>query len=282
MQEAAEVLQQLDMKVGVSAIVPESEQLFAIATDIEKYSEKVRKRRRTNTTFSAHSRQQPAQLIPCPPTNSIATSSYVSNLFPSSELVAIVSSTTSTEELDKIPNRCGKCTSVCVCSEIESIADTLTRPSSPDSAPPPRPAGFEHPSHRFDRSWQQPERNDTSYQSTTSTCLASDDKPCKSWQTPEDLVKSDPEMKKITKRSEEVLTVIKADRDQNIDSNSSQTPNDEEDESDDAEDEDEPSEDEAQLSPFQPVAGVRGKYPRNWRNRHDRSESPDDHWHRLM
>jgi hypothetical protein len=70
MQEAAEVLQQLDMKVGVSAIVPESEQLFAIATDIEKYSEKVRKRRRTNTTFSAHSRQQPAQLIPFPPTNS--------------------------------------------------------------------------------------------------------------------------------------------------------------------------------------------------------------------
>jgi hypothetical protein len=89
-------------------------------------------------------------------------------------------------------------------------------------------------------------------------------------------------MKKITKRSEEVLTVIKADRDQNINSNASQTPNDEEYESDDAEDEDEPSEDEAQLSPFQPIAGVRGKFPRNWRNRHDRSESPDDHWHRLM
>jgi hypothetical protein len=282
MQEAAEVLQHLSMNISASAIVPESKQLFAFTTTVKKYAKKVRKQRRTITTFTAHSRQQPAEADSCQPTNSTATGSFVSNISPSSEPVAILSPTTSTEEFDKSSNRCGKCTSVCVCSETESHPVTFTRPSSPDNAPPPRPAGFKHTSHRFDRSWQQSERNETAYRSTKSTCPESDNNPCKSWQTLKDLVESDPEMKRITKEVEGMLIVIKADGLQNIEPDSNQRPNDEEYESDEVEEVDEPSGDEAQLSPFQPVAGVRGKFPRNWRNRHERSESPDDHWHKLM
>jgi hypothetical protein len=84
-------------------------------------------------------------------------------------------------------------------------------------------------------------------------------------------------MKRIIKEPEELLTVSEADSRSNVEPNSSQRPKDEDYESDDAEEVDELSGDEAQLSPFQLVAGVRGKFPRNWRNRHEKSESLDDH-----
>jgi hypothetical protein len=281
MHEAAEVLQQQSMKIGASDIVPKSKLLFASITAVEKYAEEVRKQRRANTTSTAHSRQQPARADSFQPTNSTASSSFVSKQFPCSEPVTITSPATSTEELNKTSNRCGKCTGVCVCSEIESHPAILTRPPSPDTAPPPRPAGFEHPSHRFDRSWQQPERDGIAYQSTKSTCPASGDDQCNSWQAPKELFKPDPELKRIMKEPKEFPALIEAEH-KNVEPGSSQTPIDEEYGSDDAEEVNEASEDEAQLSPFQPIAGVRGKFPRNWRNRHERSESPDDHWHRRL
>lgn len=42
------------------------------------------------------------------------------------------------------------------------------------------------------------------------------------------------------------------------------------------------SEEEVGPSPFQPVAGVQGKFPPGWEKRHERSESPQDHWHRKL
>jgi hypothetical protein len=35
-------------------------------------------------------------------------------------------------------------------------------------------------------------------------------------------------------------------------------------------------------SPFHPVAGVEGSFPPGWRTRHERSESPQDFWHRKL
>jgi hypothetical protein len=194
----------------------------------------------------------------------------------------IASPATSTDGLDTTSTRCGKCTGVCICSEIESHPIILTRPSSPDSAPPPTPAGFEHPSHRFDRSWQQPESQNTAHESIKSICPASDDNPGKSWQPVKEQGKLDLEKEKTMKQSETSLAELEAERRKNPEPNSSPKPNDEVYESDDAEGEAETSEDEAQPSPFQPIAGMRGKFPRNWRNRHVRSESPDDHWHRRL
>jgi hypothetical protein len=59
----------------------------------------------------------------------------------------------------------------------------------------------------------------------------------------------------------------------------SEEPDKEEHESNYGEKVEETSEEEAQLSPFQPVAGVQGKFPSGWRKRHEKSESSDDHWH---
>jgi hypothetical protein len=281
MEESSEVLQQQSTNIGASAIVPNSRQLFAIATAVEEYAVEVRKQRRTNTTSTAHSRWESARVDSFQPTNSTPSGSFVSELSPYSEPVAIASPPTSTEELGSTSTQCGKCTGVCVCGKIESHSAVLSRPSSSDDAPPPRPAGFEHPSHRFDRSWQQPERDNTAYRSTISARPASDDDPRKSRQTLEELVKSDPEMKTIVKESRESLAVIEAGGHPDMEPSSSQRPNDG-DESDDAEEVDGASEDEAQPSVFQPIAGVRGRVPRNWRIRHERSGSSDDHWHRRL
>ncbi|KAH7083377.1 hypothetical protein BKA63DRAFT_152011 [Paraphoma chrysanthemicola] len=35
-------------------------------------------------------------------------------------------------------------------------------------------------------------------------------------------------------------------------------------------------------SPFHPVGGTRGREPRGWRKRHERSESPQDFWHKRL
>ncbi|KAJ4371179.1 hypothetical protein N0V83_004395 [Neocucurbitaria cava] len=35
-------------------------------------------------------------------------------------------------------------------------------------------------------------------------------------------------------------------------------------------------------SVFQPVAGVKGRHPRGWHQRHERSESPQEFWHRKI
>jgi hypothetical protein len=279
MQEAADVLEQKSMIIGVSAIVPESNQLFVFATVVEKYAKKVQKQYRTDTTYTVPSRQQPARADSFQPTNSTASDSFVSKPSSYSEPVTIASPAASTEELDKISNPCGKCTGVCVCSETESRPFILTRPSSPGSARPTRPVCFEHPSHRFDRSWQQPTSNNTAYHSTKGTCPASDDD---LWQTLKEVDKPDPETERTVKEPEELIREIDANRRKNMEHNSSRGQNDEEYESDDAEEEDEVSEEEAQMSPFQPVAGVRGKFPRNWRTRHERSGSLDDHWRRKL
>jgi hypothetical protein len=270
------------MNTAVSAIVPESEQLFTIATSVEKYAKEVRKQRRTNTIFAAQPRQQDARTDSFQPTSSTVSGSFVSNLYSYNEPVTITSPAASTEELDKTSNRCGKCMGVRVGCEIESHPIIPTRSSSPDSTPPPRPTRFEHPSHRFDRSWQQLERNNTAYQSAKSTCPAPDEDSHKSLQTPEELVKPDSEMQRILKEPEEWPAVIEADRRRKVEPNSSQRPEDEDYGSDETEEVNEASEDEAHLSPFQPVAGVQGKFPRNWRFRHERSGSLDDHWHRRL
>jgi hypothetical protein len=80
--------------------------------------------------------------------------------------------------------------------------------------------------------------------------------------------------------TEDLPSGIGADRLNNM--SPSEQPDDEEFESGDAEEEYEASEDEARPSPFQPVAGVQGKFPRNWRKRHERSGSLDDHWHTRL
>jgi hypothetical protein len=271
MQEAAEVLERQNLKISDSAIVPESDQLFEFTIVVREYAKEVREQRRTATTHTVHSRQQPARADSFRPTNSTASGHLVSEPSSYSELVAIASPATSSEELEKPSTTCGRCTSVCICSEAEPHPVQPARPSSPDITPPSRPAGFEHPSHRFDRSWQQPERNNTAYQSTKSTCPASDDDLCKPWQTSKEAVKPNPEMQRIMENLNEMLAVTEAERPNTMQSNSSQGPNDEEQGSDNMEEEDMISESEAQWSPFQPVAGVRGKFPRNWRSRHERS-----------
>jgi hypothetical protein len=78
-------------------------------------------------------------------------------------------------------------------------------------------------------------------------------------------------MQRIMENLNEMLAVTEAERSNTMQSNSSQGPNDEEQGSDNMEEEDMTSESEAQWSPFQPVAGVRGKFPRNWQSRHERS-----------
>jgi hypothetical protein len=282
MQEAADVLQRQTMEIGVGDIIPESKQLFAFATVVEKYARKVRKQRQTNATFTAHSRQQPSQADSYLPTDSTVSDSFVSTLSPRSVPVAITSPATSTEELDTSSYLCRKCPGVCHCSKIESHPVTSIQPSSPNNALPLYPAGFEHPSHRFDRSWQQPERKDTAYETTKSTGPTSDENPYKSGQTLKEIVKPDQEIERTMREPEESLAVVEADRLQNMESNSVQSSSDEEYESDGAVELDEALDNEAQQSPFQPVAGVLGRFPRNWRNRHGKSESPDDHWHRRL
>jgi hypothetical protein len=282
MQEAAEELEQQGMKTSDSAIIPESKELFAITTVVEKYAQKARKQCRTDTTPTLPSRQQPAQADSFRTTNSTASGSFVSKPSSYSEPVAIASPATSTEELDKTSSACGNCTGVCVCSEAELHRVILTRPSSPDSAPPPRPTKFEHPSHRFDRSWQLPETHNTAYQSTKSTCCTSDDDPSESRQTPQEPVKPDPETERIIKIPKDVLAVIEADTPEDMELSSSQGLDEIEYESDNTQDMDEASEGEAQPSIFQPVAGMLGKFPSKWQKRHERNESADDHWGKKL
>jgi hypothetical protein len=272
------VLEQQSMRISDSAIVPESNQLFAFATVVEEYAKKVRKQRRTATTHTVHSRQQPARADSFRQTNSTASGSFVSKPSSNSETVAIALSATSSEDIDEPSTTCGRCTGVCICSEVEPHPAHLAHPSSPDINPLPRPAGFEHPSHCFDRSWQQPQSNETAYQSTKSARPATDHDPYKSWQTSKEPVNPDPETQRIMENPNDLVAVIEADRPNTGRSNSSQGSDEEEQEFDDTEEEDEASEGEDQPSFFQPIAGVRGKFPRHWRNRHERSESADDHW----
>lgn len=279
MQEAAAVLEQQSINKNVnSAIVPEPNQLFAFTIVVEEHAGKVRKQRRAATTYNVRSSQEPARADSFQPTNSIASGSFFSKPSSYSEPVATAAPRTSSEELEKPSTTCGRCTGVCICSEVKPHPVHLTHPSSPDINPLSRPAGFEHPSHRFDRSWQQPQSNETAYESTKSTRPATDDDPYKPWQTSKELVNLDPEMQSIMENPNELVAVIEANRPNTGRSNSSQGSDKEEQEIDDTEEEDEASEGEHLPSPFQPIAGVRGKFPHNWRNRHEKSESADDHW----
>ncbi|KAH3921729.1 hypothetical protein HBI25_237430 [Parastagonospora nodorum] len=280
MQDATPVLQEQRMRIGVSAIIPESKLLFTFDEVVEKYAKEIWKQRQTDTVLNAHPRQQSTRVDSFQPTNSTTSSSFASKFFSCSPPIEIASPATSTEKFDKALSRCVKCTGVCVCSEVDSHPVILTRPSSPDSAPSPHSTGFEHPSHRFDRSWQQPEKKNAAYQSSKSTCSPSDGDPCESRQAIREPAKPDPKMERVMTETEDLLAGVEADRFNNL--KPGKIPNDEEYESDYADEEDAASEDEARPSPFQPVAGVQGRFPRNWRNRHERSESPDDHWHRKL
>jgi hypothetical protein len=280
MQDAAAVLQEQRTRIGVSAIIPESKLLFTFDEVVEKYAKEIRKQRQTDTVLNAHPRQQPTRVDSFQPTDSTTSSSLASKSFSCSPTVGRASLATSTEEFGKVSSRCGKCTSVCVCAEVDTHSIDLPRPSSPDSAPLPHPTGFEHPSHRFDRSWQESERNKTAYQTNKSTFPVPDDDPCESWQAPKEPAKPDPEIRRTMTGTEDLPAGVEADRFNTM--KPSQRRKDEEYENDDADKEDESSEDETQPSPFQPVAGVQGKFPRNWLNRHERKESPDDHWHRRL
>jgi hypothetical protein len=95
-----------------------------------------------------------------------------------------------------------------------------------------------------------------------------------------ELANPDPELKKIMEESEELLAHVGASSRESMIPENSEEPNEEEHESDDGEEVEETSEEEALPSPFQPVAGVQGKFPPGWRKRHERRGSPDGNWHR--
>jgi len=280
MQEASEVLQEQRTRIGASAIVPESEQNFDFARAVKRYSKEARKQHRSEIVLNAHPREQSARADSIQPTNSTISSSFTSKHSSYSPPIRIASPATSNKDFGKTLNYRGTCTSDGVCAEVDSHPVNLTRPSPPDSAPLPRSNVFQNPSYRFDRSWQLLQRDFTACQSTKSTLPMPDDHPCESWQTPKEPAKPDPELGRTMEGTEDLPSGIGADRLNNM--SPSQQPDDEEFEIDDAEEEYEVSEEEAQPSPFQPVAGVQGRFPRNWRNRHERSELPDDHWHRRL
>ena len=96
-----------------------------------------------------------------------------------------------------------------------------------------------------------------------------------------ELAKPDPGLERIVKESEE-QSQVEASKRKSMIPEYSEEPNEEEYESDDGEEVEATPEEEAQPSPFQPVAGVQGRFPPGWRKRHERSESPDDHWHRKL
>jgi hypothetical protein len=97
-----------------------------------------------------------------------------------------------------------------------------------------------------------------------------------------ELGKPDLELETIMKESKELVAHVEAPKNISMMPEYSGDPNEEEHESDDGEEVEEISEEEAQPSPFQPVAGVQGRFPPGWRKRHERSKSPDDHWHRKL
>jgi hypothetical protein len=271
---ATELLQQQSQKIDVSDIAPDPTQLFEFDIDVEKYAKKVRKQRRNDTTLTPHPRQQPARADSFQPTNSTASGSFASNLYPSSEPITPSSPATSTTEHYIIRRRCRKCTKVpCVCAATESDPVIPTRPPSPKRAPPPRPPTFKHPSHRFDRNWEQTKPNYTNHQSTKCTCPAPHRGPCQPSPFSHELAQPHPNMDTLVDEYFRSASGTEA---------SDVEPDPSDDEEDDPEHVGEASDAEAQPSPFRPIAGVQGKFPRNWRTRHERSGSLDDHWHRKL
>lgn len=201
------------------------------------------------TTSTVSSRQRLARVDSFQATTSTASPSFTSRSLSYSEPVARTSPATSAEGLGNTPNHCEKCTGMCECSEVEPHPVVPSRPSSPDTTPVPRPAVLAHPSHRFDRSWQQPTEKGIYYHSIKETPSASGHETCS---------QNDVEPESIEESSHKEY------------------------ESDDAKDVSEMSDEEAQMSPFRPVAGFQGKFPRNWKFRHARSGSADDHWHKKL
>ncbi|KAH7410222.1 hypothetical protein DE146DRAFT_628749 [Phaeosphaeria sp. MPI-PUGE-AT-0046c] len=249
MVKAARELEQQSMRVGTSSIVPKQKKLFAFAEVVDKYAVTVQEQRQFDPIATVSSRSQPTRASSYQTTDSAASHSFVPESSIYSEAVAVASSVTSTEELDKTSNCCGKCTGGCGCPNVEPHPGIPTRPSSPESTPLPRPTIFAHPSHRFDRNWQQSTSKIIAYPSIEDTRPASEHETCS---------RNDLEPESIEEPSHEEY------------------------ESDDAEEVGEAADEEAQMSPFRPIAGVQGKYPRNWKTRHDGSESADDHWHKRL
>jgi hypothetical protein len=95
---------------------------------------------------------------------------------------------------------------------------------------------------------------------------------------PKELSKPNSEFETTIEASEELLADVEATRRESMTPEYSEEPS----ESDQGEEMEETSEEEAQPSPFQPVAGVQGKYPPGWRKRQERKGSLDDHWHRKL
>jgi hypothetical protein len=288
LEEAKEdYVQKREQIKGSNDFVPKPRKLLRVTTSVERSVDKVlpprESGRRPRHPSSLAPSTRPSKSPESPrPTDSTTASSFVSKPSSFSEPAASVSPATSAEELEKISNDCVKCTYGCACCATEPSLVILSRPPSLASPPPPRPSTFEHPSHRFDRSWWQPGTKDTVYQPTNGTCPASEDGLCASRQVLKELTKRDPGLERIIIESEELLAHVEASRRKSMIPEYSEEPNEEEHESDDGEEVEGISEKEDQLSPFQPVAGVQGKFPPGWRKRHERSESPDDHWHKKL
>ncbi|KAF1831349.1 hypothetical protein BDW02DRAFT_572106 [Decorospora gaudefroyi] len=273
-----------------NAFVPKPRELLRVIDSVKRSVDKVMplresRRRPRHPSILAPSTRSSESPESSRPTDSTAIDSFVSKPSSFTEPAASASPATSAEELEKTSDSCGKCTDACACSTTEPSSAILSCPPSLASPPPLRPSAFEHPSHRFDRSWQQLGTNHTVYQSNKGTCPVSEDDPCAPWQALKELAKPDPERERVQregKEFEELLARDEASRRKSMMSEYSEEPNEEEHESDDGEEVEETSEEEAQPSPFQPVAGVHGNYPPGWRKRHERRESPDDHWHRKL
>lgn len=233
------------MKVGVSPGVPQSRDLLEVAADVEEYAKLVRQHRRTSASSTSSAWQQPYRADSFQATNSTASRSFVSKSASSNEPVAVVSPAASREELEETTSECGESVEKCLYPNTVPHPVLIFHPSRPYQNPPPRPALFGHSSHHYDRSGQQSAKYDAGSRPVRDTAPVLEDEKVKH--------------------------------------SSTKSPTNEVSGGDKAEDVVEASEgEEAQASIFQPVAGVQGNRPRNWQNRHKRSESPDAHWHRKL
>ena len=283
-KEAVEIMEQQSKKTSGSDIVPETQQLLEFTYSVEKYAEKVLpshssgNRRRNNANLIVPARQQPIRADSTQPMSSTVSTSFTSNPASFSAPVETTSSETTTEDLSDVLNYCTKRSGTCLRSEEHNSASF---PSSLSSVPdlarrsaagivedqPPR-----YPPKRReiddDMISNQPMQQKSSSSKHSSHEVRAVLDPQSSSETTEDHAEM------IVSERAAIRVEAKSPCNDGL--------GDEEYESERWNEIEEGLEQEAASSPFHPVAGVRGSFPRGWRTRHERSESPQDFWHRKL